>query len=147
LITLRKPVTDDAWIYRLIQEELIPLSHYEAESLLKKDLSKRLSNGKTYVSRSEKGTCTGFIHVVSKKESYWVDMLAVRPRYQGKGIGQRLMRVAERLARRNGKDRVSLFVNSGNQGGIRFYQRNGYRIMHYEQSADCYLMEKKLKLI
>ena len=54
--------------------------------------------------------------------------VAVLDGYRGRGIGERLMRAAEAVARERGAARVLLDVAAGNERALRFYQdRLGYR--------------------
>jgi ribosomal protein S18 acetylase RimI-like enzyme len=53
--------------------------------------------------------------------------MAVHPDYQGQNIGYELMQAVEKLARDNGKTKLSLRVLSTNEKAIRFYKRCGYQ--------------------
>ncbi|KAF1817018.1 acyl-CoA N-acyltransferase, partial [Eremomyces bilateralis CBS 781.70] len=52
----------------------------------------------------------------------------VDPSCQSKGLGKRLMRVAEGIAARIGARKVMLTVFEENEGGRRFYDREGYAV-------------------
>lgn len=60
---------------------------------------------------------------------YYVHCLAVRPELRSLGIGKLLMHEAEIIARRYGKHRVSLLVEARNIKAIKFYEREGYKII------------------
>lgn len=55
--------------------------------------------------------------------------LAVRPEFQGRGIGTRLMRHAETRARQAGLAVCSLGVEVDNDGARRLYERLGYQVV------------------
>jgi ribosomal protein S18 acetylase RimI-like enzyme len=52
--------------------------------------------------------------------------IAVHPKFQGMGIGGRLLKSAEELAYSRGHDRAELTVNPTNVSAIRFYERWGW---------------------
>jgi ribosomal protein S18 acetylase RimI-like enzyme len=60
---------------------------------------------------------------------YYISNVAVLPRFQGHGIGSRLLAFAEHQARSVGLSRVSLCVDMDNDGAFRLYQRMGYRVI------------------
>lgn len=53
--------------------------------------------------------------------------LVVHPDYQGRGIGRRLLEVAEEYARRCGRDTLDLWVGEHNDRAIRLYERFGFK--------------------
>lgn len=52
--------------------------------------------------------------------------IAVHPKYQGSGIGSKLLRAAEESALSGGHERAELTVNPTNLSAIRFYERYGW---------------------
>lgn len=61
------------------------------------------------------GTYVGEVHEVS-----------VDPKYQGMGMGSRLMDTAENYFRRAGREIAGLWVGVNNKPAIRFYEKRGY---------------------
>lgn len=59
--------------------------------------------------------------------SWYVNVIAAFPEHRGKGLGTRLLGLAEALAREAGLDRLSLIVADNNTGGRRLYERLGFR--------------------
>lgn len=59
-------------------------------------------------------------------ESWYVNVLACYPAFRGRGIGSRLLAVAERIARSEGLHRMSVIVAGDNAGARRLYERHGY---------------------
>lgn len=60
--------------------------------------------------------------------SYYINMLATRPAYRGRGVGTALMGVVDRLAHDAGCRRSSLVVFEQNTVALRLYRRLGYEI-------------------
>lgn len=59
--------------------------------------------------------------------SWYVNILAVLPRFRGKGLGARLLGVADETGRKLGKRGMSVIVSDANHGARRLYERCGYR--------------------
>jgi len=62
--------------------------------------------------------------------------IAVDPKQQGKGFGDKLLFECELEAVRRGCEKMTLEVRADNEGGIRFYERHGYTILY--SMADYY---------
>jgi ribosomal protein S18 acetylase RimI-like enzyme len=60
-------------------------------------------------------------------EALFIHLLAALPAARGRGLGTRLLRLAEDIARAGGLPRVSLIVADDNEGARRLYARAGYR--------------------
>lgn len=56
----------------------------------------------------ENGRVVGCVFALERARDFYVGKLAVEPRLQGQGIGARLMRAVEDLARERGKDAIEL---------------------------------------
>ncbi|MNG05663.1 putative acetyltransferase [compost metagenome] len=80
-----------------------------------------------------------------KSSRLFIDMLAVDPREQGRGIGHILMKAAEDYGLRERCQSAELFVDDSNPKAIRFYGKRGYEIDTYVPELSCYRMSKKLK--
>lgn len=61
-------------------------------------------------------------------DSYYVNIIAVYPQHRGSGAGYALMLEAERLARRQNFQRMSLCTFDGDPGLLKFYRRQGFAI-------------------
>ncbi|MBU1319984.1 MAG: GNAT family N-acetyltransferase/peptidase C39 family protein [candidate division Zixibacteria bacterium] len=77
--------------------------------------------------------------------------LAVDPAFQGKKYGFRLLKECELEAARRGCAKMTLEVRKDNEGGIRFYERNGYHVVrnmtdYYEDGMAGLKMSKDLKI-
>jgi ribosomal protein S18 acetylase RimI-like enzyme len=58
--------------------------------------------------------------------SWYVNVLAVVPTHRDRGLGGKLLELAERIAREAGHKAMSIIVSDANAGARRLYQRNGY---------------------
>lgn len=59
--------------------------------------------------------------------SWYVNVLAVMPDQRGKGLGGRLLSLAERIAADEGLSALSVIVADANSGARRLYTRMGYQ--------------------
>lgn len=143
-LTRRIPLLDDRRIFRMVRDLLIPLSTRPPQTLSLAKLKRRLREGATYVARSRKGACIGFIHVITRQNRVWIDLLAVDAPYQGRNIGSRLVGEAERYAAKRGFGEVLVGVDRGNEKGRRFYERHGFHVVQYLPEFDCWQMAKVL---
>jgi ribosomal protein S18 acetylase RimI-like enzyme len=90
---------------------------------------------------------------LEEDNSYYICGMALFPEYRGRGIGSRLLALAEDHARAKGYDKLSLLVFEQNEAAKRLYERNGYRevarapvyphpLVHY--TGDALLMVKEI---
>lgn len=61
--------------------------------------------------------------------SFYINMLATYPQYQGRGVGTRLMNLVDELAADAGCDLSSIEVFEENAGALRLYRRLGYQVV------------------
>ena len=91
---------------------------------------------------------------LEEDNSYYICGMAVFPGNRGRGIGHRLLDLAEKHAHAKGFDKLSLIVLEQNEGAKRLYDRTGYRekarqpvvphpLIHY--TGDAILMVKQLR--
>ena len=83
--------------------------------------------------------------------SFYIAGLATFPIFRGRGIGSRLLDMAETRAGALGCPEISLIVFAENDGAVRLYARHGYRIVKtrrivphalIRRRGDAYLMAK-----
>jgi ribosomal protein S18 acetylase RimI-like enzyme len=60
-------------------------------------------------------------------DALYVNVVSVLPEARGRGLGTRLLRLAEVIARDEGRPRLSLVVGDANTGARRLYAQTGYR--------------------
>src|SRR5262245_39390764 len=59
--------------------------------------------------------------------TWFVNILAVLPQYRNKGLGTKLLSLADENRRSLGKGGMSVIVSDANHGARRLYERCGYR--------------------
>jgi ribosomal protein S18 acetylase RimI-like enzyme len=93
-------------------------------------------------------------NVLEEDESFYVAAMATKDSHRGRGIGGRLLALAEAQARELGLGKMSLIVIEKNTGAKRLYERNGYAMTAREATVphplidhdgDALLMVKQLK--
>ncbi len=68
----------------------------------------------------------GVLETVPEADHLWVENIAVRSDLQGKGLGQRLLGLAESQARDAALPQVRLLTNAALTANVAFYQRYGF---------------------
>jgi ribosomal protein S18 acetylase RimI-like enzyme len=68
----------------------------------------------------------GFAVVIPRPDHVLLDNLAVLPSAQGRGIGTRLLALAEQTARHHGVSEVRLYTNEAMTENLGYYARRGY---------------------
>lgn len=147
VIMRRYTTADKAAVLQLIRAELVPLSNtvHSLDGKLLRLLPRRLKQGVTLIAgRTRSSPPLAFIHYMTGNKLLFIDMLVVHSRYQGKQLGTQLMCAAEADGRARGCSRALLFVDKGNDGAVRFYNRLGYTLARYDQALQCYELGKPL---
>ncbi|GLI10566.1 hypothetical protein YDYSG_66000 [Paenibacillus tyrfis] len=147
MLRKRIPRQDDGIIYGLVEKLLLPFARQTVPDLRvsRTDILNRLKSCVTYVDTAAGRLPVGFIALrVDRDKRLSVDMLAVNPKFQGRGIGTRLMRQAERTAGDRGCREVVLWVDDANTLAQTFYVQKGYDTVHYDARLRCYMMMKRL---
>jgi GNAT superfamily N-acetyltransferase len=73
------------------------------------------------------GACVGVLVLVAQADHLLLENVAVEPSWQGRGLGKRLLALAEQEARRLGLDEVRLYTNALMTENRALYARNGYQ--------------------
>jgi ribosomal protein S18 acetylase RimI-like enzyme len=81
------------------------------------------------------GALAALIETVDEGDVLLVENVAVAPVHQGRGLGSRLLTLADEIAQSEGKRRVRLYTNKLWAENIRLYERLGYRIDREEPVA------------
>lgn len=145
MIRYRNPQLDDPIILQLIESQLVPLSHLNPKELdlIRKEIPTRLRRGVTFVAtKNREEKALAFVHFMLHGELLYIDMLAVAPSAQRKRLGISLMEQAENFALSRGCKRAKVMVDVGNDKGLSFYQKLGYKIIRMITTSHCYEMEK-----
>jgi ribosomal protein S18 acetylase RimI-like enzyme len=88
----------------------------------------------------------GILVLIVQNQSLLVDNVAVHPDHQGRGLGRRLMALAEEEARRLGFTTITLYTNVRMTENIGLYKKLGYAETGHkiEQGYDRVYMQKSL---
>ncbi len=78
----------------------------------------------------------GYVNPVVDGRESWVGGIGVIPDYRNKGIGARLMEVAEEFSKAEGAEEISLEYILGNDRAGRLYRRLGYKERRVYLSAE-----------
>ncbi|MGI5127263.1 GNAT family N-acetyltransferase [Pseudonocardia sp. CA-107938] len=89
------------------------------------DYAAAVAAGTTWVAESD-GRILGFAVLLDAADHLLLENVAVDPQAQGRGIGGRLLDLAEAEARRRGHDRVELYTNEAMTENLAYYPRKGY---------------------
>ena len=76
------------------------------------------------------GEVTGFVILIAQPGYLLLDNIAVRPDAQGRGIGARLLGLAEDHARSLHLGEVRLYTNEAMTENLSYYPRHGYTETH-----------------
>jgi GNAT superfamily N-acetyltransferase len=69
-----------------------------------------------------------FIETADETHRLLIVNVAVAPGFQGRGLGRRLLALAEDVAASLGRRRIGLYTNALWQANVRLYARLGYRV-------------------
>jgi len=78
----------------------------------------------------EGGEITGFVILVAQPGYLLLENVAVLPAAQGRGVGSRLLALAEDHARSRGLGEVRLYTNEAMTENLSYYPRRGYAETH-----------------
>jgi GNAT superfamily N-acetyltransferase len=81
------------------------------------------------------GALAALIETVDEGDVLLVENVAVAPAQQGRGLGTRLLALADEIARSEGKRRVRLYTNKLWAENIRLYLKLGFQIDREEEAA------------
>lgn len=92
----------------------------------------------------------GFAGVIDTVDQLEITNIVVKKDFRKKGIGNELLEQLIKLAKENGKDKITLEVNSTNLAAIKLYEKNGFknvgfRRKYYNNTYDANIMTLKLK--
>lgn len=136
-VTLRRAVSSDAAaIARILHNALTSLDRMPKPHTAEADLSfireTVLARRAVTVAQADAGI-VGFMAV----REAWIDLLYVDPAWTGRGIGSRLLAVADRtMAGRAGIVETKLYCFRSNVRACRFYERHGFRAQAFCNGSD-----------
>ena len=90
------------------------------------DYSRLVARGEVWV-LDLAGTIAGVLVLVPEPAALLIENVAVHPRYQGRGLGGRLLTFAEDMARTTLKSRLRLYTNETMAENLSMYRHLGYQ--------------------
>ena len=93
------------------------------------DYDQAVRSGQTWVAERD-GQVSGFVVLIAEPGYLLVENLAVRPADQGRGVGRRLLTLAEQRARDLGLAELRLYTNAAMTENLAYYPRRGYVETH-----------------
>lgn len=82
------------------------------------------------------GALAALIEMKPDTDHLMIVNIAVHPDRHGQGIGSRLLRHAETVAREHGLTEMRLYTNSRMEPNIALYESRGYHVTRYEPIGD-----------
>jgi ribosomal protein S18 acetylase RimI-like enzyme len=132
VIELRSAVMADADVLRELTNEAY--RHYVPRiggkpAPMVADFAALVGAGQVHVA-VEDGSVVGLIVLEPGADHLLIENVAVRPSFQGRGVGLRLMALAEDEARRQALGAVTLYTHELMTENQAFYGRRGYQETH-----------------
>ena len=92
----------------------------------------------------------GFAGVIDTVDQLEITNIVVRKDFRKKGLGNERLTELIKLAKENGKEKITLEVNNTNLAAIKLYEKNGFknvgfRKKYYNNTYDANIMTLKLK--
>jgi ribosomal protein S18 acetylase RimI-like enzyme len=109
------------------------------------DFAASIENEALYVIEDSKKIC-GFVVFYARDNYIHLENVALDPRFQGRGLGMRLIEFVEQRARADGYARVELYTNAKMTENLGLYPRHGYQQFdrRIENGFDRIYFEKTL---
>ena len=116
-------------------------------SVLESELKNPFSE---YIIAKLNNEIVGFAGVIDTVDQLEITNIVVKKDFRNNGIGNELLEKLIKLAKENGKDKITLEVNSSNSAAIKLYEKNGFknvgfRKKYYNNTYDANIMTLKLK--
>lgn len=139
-VTIRDYIKGDFYIIKEIDRETFnecTLSDFET------DQTAMYSENKIYIAFSDNEPA-GFVSILKAKtlhyDGFWIDLLAVKPKFRGNGISGKLLDKAMKYAKSKGADIITALVRENNSASNSSFEKN-----NFEKSTDFFsIYSKKL---
>lgn len=79
------------------------------------------------------GALAALIETVDEVDQLLIENVAVSPGFQGRGLGRKLMALAEEIALALGRSRIRLYTNKRFEKNVQLYLRLGYGVDSEEE--------------
>jgi ribosomal protein S18 acetylase RimI-like enzyme len=111
--------------------------HFELAEDSSAQLDSYIDAGRVLVAGTGADTAVGHLQLVSTDEDGTSELknMAVRQDLQGRGVGGRLVAAAIELLAAEGTTRLVVATAAAGTGDLRFYQRQGFRLLSVERDA------------
>ena len=113
-----------------------------------KELSFKICSYSKFTAAKINGVTAGYAAVYANNiqtRIAYLTLIGVRPEFQKRHIGARLLSECERIARENGMISMKLEVRDANTGAIKFYKKNGYRSAERCSDISTYMVKSLLE--
>jgi GNAT superfamily N-acetyltransferase len=132
VITIRPAAEAD--VPDLRQIAVAAYQHYvprigRAPAPMTADYPAAVRRGQAWVA-AEDGQVAGFVILIAKPGYLLLENVAVLPTAQGRGIGARLLALADEYARSLGLPEIRLYTNEAMAENLAYYPRHGYTETH-----------------
>lgn len=148
-IAFREMALRDVEGVHLLETQLFPADAWPIDMFLHEILHK--TRGYIVAETFENGEpiIVGYAGVMSVAETADVQTIAVRPTFEGKGIGRAMLEYLHREAAARGAETILLEVRADNPRAQDLYTRNGYTHIHtrrsyYNDGVDALIMQAPL---
>ncbi len=103
-----------------------------------------------YYSAKWMGKVVGFLAIWNEREKLHIVNIAVHPDYRRRGIGEKLMKFAIQLAKKEGKNEIYLEVRASNTAAQMLYKQVGFEIFqrkpqYYDDGEEGLIMKQVIK--
>jgi GNAT superfamily N-acetyltransferase len=132
MITIRRAAGPDADTVARITAEAY--QHYvprigREPSPMTTDYGDAVRDGQAWVAEDD-GDAVAIVVLIPQPDHLLVENIAVRPAVQGRGVGSRLLGLAEEQARELGYHEIRLYTHITMTENIAYYPRRGYTETH-----------------
>jgi ribosomal protein S18 acetylase RimI-like enzyme len=93
------------------------------------DYAAAIRGGQAWVA-VEHDVIVGFVVLIAQPDHLFLENVAVLPSAQGRGVGARLLALAEDQARRHDLGEIRLYTNQAMTENLAYYARHGYAETH-----------------
>jgi ribosomal protein S18 acetylase RimI-like enzyme len=99
------------------------------------DYGQKLKDWDVWLAEDSEGL-TGVLMLHLRPDDLFLESIAVHPRMQGTGLGNKLLAATDAAALAEGRSIVRLMTNEKNVDRIALYKRRGYAIDFIEETTD-----------
>ncbi len=144
-ISFREMTLHDVEAVHILETELFPADAWPLEMFL----AEIQHPTRGYIVAFEDDLLVGYAGAMSIAETADVQTIAVRPSYEGQGIGRTMLDFLHKEALQRGAETILLEVRADNPRAQDLYTKNGYSHIHtrtgyYNDGVDAWIMQAPL---